>query len=292
MKKILLAIFVLTFGLVGCSTSSDVSSTDTITETDDLNREVNFTTERIYADSFIGELMYLDANLVGADLTYTSASWPEDKVSNLTNSGSDMEVVASLEPTLILTFNQDLVDQYSSIAPTYYMEYGKQDPIETVIRIADLLGLSEKATTIKEEFEARIDTIKASIDQTDLTYTIIEPTDDTIYLMGHNWARGGFILYDYLDMYAPSAAEEDYVNGNPSYLTINDEQLLTYVGDVALVVGDEGDNAFSTSEVYEQLDAVKNDQVYYMNTDYAWYDDPYAVAGQLDFFEQLFSGEL
>lgn len=292
MKKILLAMFGLLAILSGCGNSSDESTDGTFTETDDLGREVTYSTDRIYADSYIGELMYLDANLIGADLTYQSGTWPEDKVEKLTNTGGDMEQVAALEPTLIITFYEDLVDQYSAIAPTYYIQYGKEDPIEAVVRLGELLGLSDKASDIMDQFTTRIEEIKATIDQPELTYTIIEPGDGAIYLMGHNWARGGFILYDYLDMMGTEAGEADYINADPSYITVDDEQLLTYVGDVAIVIDDDEDNDFTNSEIYEEIPAVQNDNVYYMDTSYAWYDDPYAVMGQLDFFEELFSGEL
>lgn len=159
MKKILLAMFGLLAILSGCGNSSDESTNGTFTETDDLGREVTYSTDRIYVDSYIGKLMYLDANLIGAYLTYQSETWPEDKVEKLTNTGDD-------------------------------------------------------------------------------------------------------------------------------------EQLLTYVGDVAIIIDDDEDNDFTNSEIYNEIPAVQNDNVYYMDTSYAWYDDPYAVMEQLDFFEELFSGEL
>lgn len=299
MKKILLALVTFIIILSGCGAKNNESSGETITNsdgtitnTDDLGNEVTYSTDRIYADSYVGELMYLDANLVGADMTYQSSTWPEDKVSSTVNTGGDMEVVADLNPTLIITYNEDYVDQFSTIAPTFYIEYGKDNAINTVIRLAHLLGLEDKAADIDEQFNKRIDDIKVTIDQPDLTYTIVEPDSESIYLMGYNWARGGFILYDYLDMKGTEAGEQDYIRVNPSYMTVNDEQLLNYVGDVAIVVADSEDNKFTNSEVYDQLDAVKNGNVYYMDTAFGWYDDPYAVEKQLDFFEELFSGEL
>lgn len=75
---------------------------NTLTYTDDLGREVEYTTDRIVSDYNVGQLLYLDANLVGADLTYPQYDWPEDKLSKVTNTGSDLEVVAELEPTLII----------------------------------------------------------------------------------------------------------------------------------------------------------------------------------------------
>lgn len=290
MKKLVVIITSLLLVITGCS--QEVSSGE-ITATDDLGREVTFSTETIYADSYQGQLMYLGANLVGTDLTYQSASWPEDKVSALTDTGGDMELVASLQPTLIITFYEDLVDQYSAIAPTYYIEYGKEDPVEIMTRLGELLQMEDEATGIEEAFNTRIDEIKATIDQPELTYTIVESEADGIYLMGDNWARGGFILYDYLGMKGSDLGEETYIHTDPTYITIDEEALLSYESDGIILISSDPENSLvMTSDIYDELPAVQNDNVRMMDTNYAWYDDPYAVEGQLDFFEEMFAGDL
>lgn len=294
MKKISILLFTMIIFLAGCTTSTDTTAQDTeFTNTDDLGREVTYIPERIYADSYVGELMYMDANLVGTDLTYQSASWPEDKVSELTDTGGDMEAVAALKPTLIITFYEDLVDQYSAIAPTYYIEYGKEDPVEIMPRLGELLGLEDTVADIVDEFNTRISDITKLIDQKDLTYTIVESGDDSIYLMGDNWARGGFILYKYLEMAGSELGESSYIHTDPTYTTVDSETLLSYDSDVIILVSEQPESSlFKTSPTYSELTAVKNDNVYEMSTDFAWYDDPYAVSMQLDFFEELFAGEL
>lgn len=290
MKKLVIIITSLLLVITGCSQEE---SSGEITATDDLGREVTFSTETIYADSYQGQLMYLGANLVGTDLTYQSASWPEDKVEALTDTGGDMELVASLKPTLIITFYEDLVDQYSTIAPTYYIEYGKEDPVEIMTRLGDLLQMEDKAAGIEDAFNSRIDEIKAEIDQPDLTYTIVESEADSIYLMGDNWARGGFILYDYLGMKGSELGEESYIHTDPTYTTIDEEGLLSYESDGIIIISTDPENSLiMTSDIYDQLPAVQNDNVKTMDTNYAWYDDPYAVEGQLDFFEEMFAGDL
>lgn len=290
MKKLIVIITSLLLVITGCSQEA---SSGEITATDDLGREVTFSTETIYADSYQGQLMYLGANLVGTDLTYQSESWPQDKVSALTDTGGDMELVASLHPTLIITFYEDLVDQYSTIAPTYYIEYGKEDPVEIMTRLGDLLQMEDKAAGIEDAFNSRIDEIKAEIDQPDLTYTIVESEADAIYLMGDNWARGGFILYDYLGMKGSELGEETYIHTDPTYITIDEEGLLSYESDGIIIISTDPENSLvMTSDIYDQLPAVQNGNVGMMDTNYAWYDDPYAVEGQLDFFEEMFAGDL
>lgn len=291
MKKITSILLGAVLILSGCQ--SNAGSSGEFTNTDDLGREVTYSTERIYADAYQGQLMYMDANLIGTDLTYQSGTWPEDKVSELVDTGGDMEQVAALEPTLIITFYEDLVDQYAAIAPTFYIEYGKEDPIEIMPRLGELLGLEDTVDTIVEDFNTQIAEIKGTIDQPDLTYTIVETEADSLYLMGDNWARGGFILYKYLDLKGPQVGEDSYIHTDPTYMTIDEEQLLSYVGDGLIIVSADPENSLlKTSDVYDQLPAVENDMVFEMSTDFAWYDDPYAIEAQLEFFKELFSGDL
>ncbi len=292
MKKILTLIFLTTLLLSGC-TKPATSESGEFTNIDDLGREVTYSTDRIYADSYQGQLMYLDANLVGSDMTYTSTTWPKQKVDEIVNTGEDMEAVAALNPTLIITFHEDFVDQYEMIAPTYYIEYGKDDPIEIVIRLGKLLGLEDKASSIEDKFYKRIDTISSLIDQPNLTYTIAESESDYIYLMGDNWARGGFILYKYLGLEGSKLGEETYIHNDPTYILTDEEGFLSYDSDVLLLVSNDPDNSLvKTSQAYDTLTAVENDNVYVMDPNFAWYDDPYAIEAQLDFFEQLFSEDL
>ncbi len=292
MKKILSLLFVTVIILTGCNQSNETSG-ETFTNVDDLGREVTYSTDRIYADSYQGQLMYMDANLIGTDLTYQSGTWPQDKVNNLTDTGGDMELVASLQPTLIITFTEELVDQYSAIAPTYYIEYGKEDPIEIMPRLGELLGLEDRVDSIVSDFEKEIAEIKTLIDQPDLTYTIAETESDYIYLMGDNWARGGFILYKYLGLKGSELGEETYIHNDPTYTLVDEEGFLNYDSDVLLLVSQDPDNSLvKTSKAYDTLTSAANDHVYVMDPNFAWFDDPYAIEAQLNFFRELFAGEL
>lgn len=291
MKRILVSLFTLMIILTGCAQDNSTASGEMIA-TDDLGRKVSYSPDRVYADMYIGELMYLEANLVGADMTRISNTWPQENINSITNTGGDLEQVASLTPTLIITDNQDLVDQYEMIAPTYYLQYGKEDPIKTLLKIANILGLNNKMSTIEKQFNQAIDTLKNEIDQSDLTYTIIEPSDDGYYLMGDNWARGGFILYDYLNLNGTPQGEADYIRNDPSYLFVDQEQLLNYIGDVAIVVTDEAKPVTDPNNLYAETNAVKNNNVYYMDINYGKFDDPYALTKQLQFFQQMLSGDL
>lgn len=292
MKKLFSILLIGILLLSGCTTTNQ-DATNQFTAIDDLSREVTYSTDRIYADSYQGQLMYMDANLVGTDLTYQSGSWPQNKVDELTDSGGNMEIVASLKPTLIITFYEDLVDQYSAIAPTFYIEYGKEDPVEIMPRLGKLLGMEDKVSKIVDEFNDQIEEIKDEIDQPELTYTIAETESDSIYLMGDNWARGGFILYKYLGLKGSNLGEETYIHNDPTYTTVDQESFLSYQSDVLILISTDVDNSLvKTSKAYETLSSVKNNQVYVMDPNFAWYDDPYAVRAQLDFFKELFSGEL
>ena len=174
MKKVLLLLLASVMVLFGCS--SDTTSGDgTVEYTHELGTVmIPENPERIVTDWYVGELLALDVNLVGADLTYTSTAWaPLIEEKGVTDVGQSPEAVAELEPDLIITFNADLYDVYSDIAPTVYIPYGMYNPEELLLELGVITNTEEAAQTWIDEFNADIEELK-SVANYDYTYTIME----------------------------------------------------------------------------------------------------------------------
>lgn len=299
-KKINLVVvlFVSLFVFAACGQATDTTDSNSgqeLTFVDDADREVTYTTDKIVADYYIGELLYLDANLVGANLTYASEIWPEDKLSKVQDVGSSLEEIANLEPTLIITLNKDLIEQYEVIAPTIYIEYGKDKPMDLMKKFGTILNKEEEMEKVVDNFDKRVEDLKSEIDKPDYTYTIVQEFEGAPTLYGANWGRGGFILYDYLGLKGTEKGEEDYIHKTDSYLTMASESLLDYIGDVVIIFADmdvDGyeDNALTENPLFKDTEAFKNKHVYYIDDSYM-YDDPYSVEYLLDYYEDMLSGE-
>lgn len=252
---------------------------------------------RIYTDYYVGEVLALEnenKTLVGADLTYSSPAW-SDKIDNVVDTRQSIEMVASLKPDLIITIHKDLYEQYSSIAPTVYLEYGINNPIDTFKNIADIINEKDKAEDIINIFLSDIEKTKKEIDQPELTYSILELWDNQIYVYGNNYGRSGYIIYDLLNLSGTQTAEKTIIGVKESYKLISLESLNKYVGDV-IILTDPQDNPYyeeiKKSPLWTELDAVKNNNVYIVDSDLFYFTDILSLEKQLEELDEIFKTEL
>lgn len=298
--KIFMIFFVMVLILSGCTQEENKIDTNESTEkmrtyeSSKGNIDIPVNPERIYTDYYVGEVLALEQNLVGADLTYNSPSW-SDKVEGVVDTGQSMEKVASLNPDLILTINEDLYEQYSSIAPTIYLEYGTQNPIDTFKLVAQILNQEDKAQKIIDEFNDEVEKTKKLIDKPELTYSILELWDNQMYVYGNNYGRAGYIIYDMLGLSGTETAENSIIDVKESYKLISLESLKDYAGDV-IILSDSGDNPYyeemQKSPLWKELPAVKNDQVYTVDSKLFYFVDILSLQKQLEDLNEIFKGEL
>lgn len=298
--KIFMIFFVMVLILSGCTQEENKMDTNESAEkmrtyeSSKGNIDIPVNPERIYTDYYVGEVLALEQNLVGADLTYNSPAW-SDKLEGVVDTGQSMEKVASLNPDLILTINEDLYEQYSSIAPTIYLEYGAQNPIDTFKLVAQILNQEDKAQKIIDEFNDEVEKTKKLIDKPELTYSILELWDNQMYVYGNNYGRAGYIIYDMLGLSGTETAENSIIDVKESYKLISLESLKDYAGDV-IILSDSGDNPYyeemQKSPLWKELPAVKNDQVYTVDSKLFYFVDILSLQKQLEDLNEIFKGEL
>ncbi len=294
MKKLLSIITAFTLILVGCGQTSEESTTGSMmsyeTEMGTIEYVENPT---IYADYYVGQLLYLGGDVIGADMTYPAETWTsvaEEK--GVTNISGDMEAVAALAPELIVTMNTDFYEQYSAIAPTILIPYGTYNQEDIVIELGKVLGAEEEANAWVEEFNAGIETLSALIDDPSKTIGIVDSWGGAMYMYGANFGRGGYVLYEKLGLQGTEAAESEYVRDANSYLTVDAESLTNYAGDVLFICApEEGVSEVQSLPTYEDLDAVQNDQVIVLDYDTFLYDDPYSLNAQIEALEEIYGSE-
>ncbi len=289
MKKILLTIFTI-FILVGCSTGESTNTPKTtIYNSVRGDVEIPSKPQRIVADYYVGELIKLEANLVGADLTYTSSHWGD--ISNLVNVGQSMEAIAALEPDLIITINEAYIDQYEVIAPTVYVPYGKYNPEELMLELSTITNTSEIASKWLDDFNSKIDELNALIADKNETWTIMELNGESAYFYGEHYGRAGYIIYNKLDLSSTQKAETEYVRKADSYLNVTVEALPDFIGDnLILVYPDKYQNHyFLNNDVWDSLDAVKNNNVYYVDANDFWFSDPFSFDIQIEKLKEIFT---
>ncbi len=294
MKKIIASLLLFVLVLAGCSSSTETSSSsDTMTYETDKGTIEYPANPTIYADYYVGQLLYLGADVIGADMTYPAETWAsvaeEQAVENISG---DMEAVAALAPELIITMNSDYYDQYSAIAPTILIPYGTYDQEQIVIELGKIVGKEDEANTWVSEFNDGIAELQSEIDHPEYTVGIAESWGGTNYMYGANYARGGYILYTKLGLKGTEKAEEEYIRKADSYLTVDAENITNYAGDVLFIMNSEESlESIQSLPTYNDLEAVKNDRVIEIDYDTFLYDDPYSLNAQLDALMEIYGSE-
>ncbi len=293
MKKIFSVIFLFVLILTGC-TNTDEGSSEKMMSYETENGTITYPSNpTIYADYYVGQLLYLGGDVIGADMTYPAETWTsvaEEK--GVEKISEDMEAVAGLAPELIITMNADYYDQYSAIAPTIVIPYGTYDQEAIMTEIGKILGKEEEAATWIEEFNAGVDELSALVDHPEYTIGIAEGWGGTAYMYGANYARGGYILYDKLGLKGTEKAEADYIRDPNSYITLDGENFTEYAGDVLFIMDSEDSlKAVKSMPTYDELDAVKNDRVIEIDYDTFLYDDPYSLNAQIEALKEIYGSE-
>ncbi|AXI00591.1 ABC transporter substrate-binding protein [Sporosarcina sp. PTS2304] len=306
MKKLILpALLLFVFALAACgnkqeeTTKTDTPSKEegtsgTITyESEDGPVEVPANPQRVVVlSSYAGTVHKFGVPLVGAE------SWSKDNPSFDSFlkdveevSDENIEKIIELEPDLIIGLSTiKNIEKLKEIAPTVTYTYGKVDYLTQQIEIGKLLNKEQEAKDWVEQFKKRAqqagEEIKAKIGE-ETTVSVIEEFDKQIYVFGDNWGRGTEILYQEMKLAMPDKVKE--MTSKDGYYALSAEVLPEFAGDyVILSKNDAGDNSFLETETYKNIPAVKNDQVFQVNTAEFSFNDAYTLDNQLDFFIKSF----
>lgn len=302
MKKLLLPVLLLlTLVIAACGNTQkkeETSSADTKKETityksEKGDVEVPADPKRVVVlAGFAGNVMALDVPLVGVDSW--SKSNPKFDLKDVQEvSEENVEKVIELEPDLIIGYDTTKnIDKFKEIAPTVTYTYGKVDYLTQHIEIGKLLNKEQEARDWVKDFKTRAadagTEIKAKIGD-DATVSVIESFDKQLYVFGDNWGRGTEILYQEMKLKMPKKVTEMALKDG--YYALSPEVLPEYAGDYLIFSKTaEADNSFTETDTYKNIPAVKNKQVYEVDSKEFYFNDPLTLERQLEFFKKSFLG--
>lgn len=234
----------------------------------------------------------LDANIVGIDdWTKMNPLFQErlDGVEVVTE--ENLEKIIELDPDLIIAgSHMNNIDKLNEIAPTVVFTWGKLDYLDQQLEIGKLLNKEKEAKEWIEDFKSRAastgEAIKAKIGE-DATVSVIESGNKEFYVFGNNYARGTEILYQAMGLKMPEKVEELALESG--IYTFSTELLPEFAGDyVIFSKNPDVDNSFLETDLWKNIPAVKNGQVYEINTKASTYSDPITLDTLLEFFESSF----
>lgn len=307
MKRFLIPFLLLIMLLIsGCGSdttekkkdsTSAAKKSETITyESENGPVEVPANPQRVVVlSSFTGNVMALDVNLVGVDSWSKMNPRFEEKLTDVEEvSDENLEKIIELDPDLIIGLsNIKNADKLNEIAPTVTYTYGKVDYLTQHLEIGKLLNKEKEAQAWIDDFKKRAQAagqdIKAKIGE-DATVSVIENWDKQLYVYGDNWGRGTEILYQEMKMAMPEKVKEMALKDG--YYALSLEVLPEFAGDyVILSKNSDTDNSFQETDTYKNIPAVKNGQVYEVNAQEFYFNDPITLELQLDFFKKSFLGQ-
>jgi iron complex transport system substrate-binding protein len=254
--------------------------------------EIPVNPQRIVADQYIGHLLALGIKPVGARGDLMKSPFLKELTEGIADSGSPMslEAVLDLKPDLIIVQNGDNYEQLSKIAPTIVYEYGKLNSIEQLKLFGEILGKQKEADAWVTSFEQKAASYReqlANVVGKDETVSIIELWAQGPFVFGNNWGRGGYSLYNSLQLSAPEIVKQEILD-KEQYRNISMEVLPEYAGDYIFLTvyaadgGDKKSAEIQSSEIWKSLPAYKNNRIITLNIDEMAAGDPISMMKQMD----------
>ncbi|WP_128895837.1 ABC transporter substrate-binding protein [Longirhabdus pacifica] len=256
--------------------------------------EIPVNPQRVVTDFSVGALLKLGIKPVGAVQEYglDNPHFPAEEIEGIEDIGSSisLEKVTSLNPDLIITISPDQYESLSKIAPTILIPYGSYDNFEDeLLAYGEIVNKTEEAEAWIADFKVKISEAKQKLEGVigeDETAGIYQYYEKAFYVYGNKFGRGGPVIYDLLGLKMPDKIQE-MVDGGEQWGNISLEVLPEYAADhMFLTDNAAAENGMMLSQevldssIYQNL--AKENEVYVVDPDRMWYDDPYAIEGQLE----------
>jgi iron complex transport system substrate-binding protein len=254
--------------------------------------------KRVVSDWYYGDMIALGVRPVGLT-SYVLNNHPYIEPDGTEDIGSatepNIEKIISLNPDLIIIYgdNQKVYDQYSKIAPTIALDI-YPDPKESVKTFGEILGKQEEAEDWITSFEEKIEAGKEKIADAvgpDETFTIFNVWDKHLRVYG-DINMGGYILYHALGLKPQENVQKDIIEHatENAGTQISLESMPDYAGEHVLLTvykGEELAEEIKQGALWQNLEAVKDKQVYEVDFDLLYNEDPVAMEEQLDVLVDL-----
>ncbi|MDT0122809.1 ABC transporter substrate-binding protein [Paenibacillus sp. RRE4] len=242
-----------------------------------------------------GYFVALDAPVVGALSGSMKNKYIKDQLASqgATDLGDQLptpEQLLALKPDLIIVYTgTEGIDKLSQIAPVVQIEYGKHNYKDLMLKMGKLTNREDAAKAWISKWETQINDLKPKVNAAvgNRTVSILNPYDKGLYVFGHNYGRGGEIIYSEFGLKAPAKAQAEAIDSGTGWASISIEVLPDYAGDIIFTSPWSGDTSDSKkiyeNKLWKNLPAVKANHVFQLDPSSDTYNDPVSLEGQLKF---------
>ncbi|WP_342414944.1 iron-hydroxamate ABC transporter substrate-binding protein [Paenibacillus sp. FSL R10-2782] len=242
---------------------------------------------------YVGDVLALGITPVGAPDTVFDAPYYKKYLNGVENIGNSsalsLEKVTTLNPDLIITYDEKAYENLKKIAPTVFIPYGTYNYKDRLMELGKVLNKEQEAKKCLADFASRIAEKKQALSdviESDKKIAIFEITGKELYLYGKSYGRGGAVLYDELGLHAPAKVEK--VAFKQGWASISMEALPEMLGDADyLMLGIRGDGVeqgkdIESKSVWKNIPSVKAGKIYQYSIDDFYFQDPIALNYQLE----------
>lgn len=246
--------------------------------------------------SYVGYLLQLGMNLVGApDIVFENTYYNGklDEVEAIGDTPS-LEKVLDLKPDLIIIpTNIDNIEEFEKIAPTIAIKYGEKNFKEQLREFGKMLGKEKEAEDWITSWDKKIAELKPIVHKEvgNKTVSLLGLTSKEIYAYGHNYGRGGEIIYEELQLKAPMFIQKEAIDTRKGWTSLSHERLPEYAGDYIFVEDYAEPESIVESTLWNNLPAVKDNKVFQIDPGSAYFSDPITLEKHLDFIVESLTGK-
>jgi iron complex transport system substrate-binding protein len=241
--------------------------------------------QRVVVDYLVGDVVALGVTPLGVARAARDGKEAvfANQITDSIKVAMEPEDVMTLEPDLIiLAWGDENYEDLSKIAPTIYVPYGDMTTEERIHFIGDVLNKQEEAKAVLNAYAEKIEEAKLSLQNaglSDVTITMGEFSDKSNYIAGAKHAVGE-LVYNELQMKAPSKVQTDIIDADQYWGDISMEVLAAYIGDYLIAIGDTEvptDNA-----VWKSLPAIQHNHIVTVGTSLSWSTDIMTSSALID----------
>lgn len=254
--------------------------------------EVPADPQRVVVLYLLGDVLALGIKPIGVSDVSEGAAF-EDELKDVQKLGNwfeaSPEVVLSLEPDLIIVPSEETYEALHEIAPTVLVPYEKMTTAERVGFIGQVLGKEDQATSLLDNFNAKVEDSKQKLQESGIlgsTISIMEGGADRsmVVVMSKQYGRGSQVIYEYLGMKAPELVQQKIdsttdVGGD----SVSFEVLADYSGDYIFRSSYDGMADLTADPLWNSIPAVKEGRLMEIDFGLSYYSDIYSLNAQLDF---------
>ncbi|WP_437341853.1 iron-hydroxamate ABC transporter substrate-binding protein [Cytobacillus gottheilii] len=280
--------------------SNDTASEETVEKdrvlTDALGNEVTIPAkpERVLAS-------YLEDNLVALGITPV-AQWSvregetqgylQKELESVPTIPHDLpfEAVTSHNPDLIIMDSPGMVeggkyDQYNKIAPTYVIGTEENnDWRQELLTIGEIFGREDDAQKALDDYQAKADEAKKELTDAIGTQSAaaVWLVNNSFFIVSDNLSSGA-VMYGDLGLTVPSVVEEISASATGNWSAISLEKLVELDADHLFLINSDTniEDSAIKEELWQNISAVKNGNVYEFGPDTAWLYTGAVANGQI-----------